>query len=177
MVTAYLLLATGYLLLRSMSDLWLRANQPADSEARQGLHPECDASWFASSFCSGRSLHNVKSTDPIWPYIASVKVDELIAILASHDVVRDRFFEVGVRSCADGVDHLVIQGADSIADVQLLRSFLLDCLSYALTSSSWSARRKEQETARARRRSSTDQLIAHPVDRVSRGRRRASSST
>ena len=56
----------------------------------------------------------------------------------------------------DGVDHLVIDGADGIGDVQQLRSFLSDCLSHALTTTSWSERRKAQDKARAQRRLTTE---------------------
>lgn len=138
--------------LQSMNTLWTCANEPAGSDARQGLPDECDVSWFAETFCGGRSLNAVDAKATIWPYTTSVPMDETLAILASHPKTLEKFFEVSVQSGRHGIEHIVINGFDGIRDMQQLRSFTLDLFSHVLTSSSWCTKRRAKEDARAQRR-------------------------
>ena len=86
----------------------------------------------------------------------------MLAILASHPKTLEKFFEVSVFCGKDGVDHLVIDGSDGICDVQQLRLFLVDCLSYALTSTVWCTQRKAEEEAKAKRRLQTETGLLVP---------------
>ena len=148
--------------IKSMSSLWFRACQPADSELRMGLLPQYDRAWFSSSFCGGRTLSHLEADSPIWSHVSEVRIAETLAVLASHPSTLEKFFEVSVCRGQLDVDHLVIHGSDSIFDVQQLRSVLLDCLSYALSSTTWCRRRKDQEKARAARRLNVEQnLLNH----------------
>ena len=71
----------------------------------------------------------------------------------------EKFFEVAVHEGDNNVEHVIIEGPGSICDVQQLRSFFSDCLSFALTSTSWYVRRKAQDEARARRRLKTETTV------------------
>ena len=101
----------------SMSSLWFRTNQPANSEARQELHVKCDRGWFSHSFCGKADLSNLDATSNIWPYITEVRVDESLVILASHTSALESFFEVSVVE-GSLASHLLINGPEGIIHVQ-----------------------------------------------------------
>jgi len=122
--------------IKSTTDVWRRCNLPEGHEARLGLPGRCNRAWFAKLVCGGADLSSIAADAPIWPYVTTVAIYDPLCLLATISDTLERFFDVEIKNVR-GVEHMVvgIESRDSVRDVPVLRSFLMDAFRYALSAS------------------------------------------
>jgi len=142
--------------------LFKRACLPPSDPGRLGLPERCGIEWFSQTFCTGTDLSSVSSGRSVWPYVTSLVMYDALALLAAHPKTLDAFFEVALKEVND-VTHCVVGLNDEhpgIRDTNLLRTFLMDGLRYALSVS--------QREARTAQNSPADCSIITPEVKLSR---------
>jgi len=120
----------------AIASLWGRARLPAGDKGRLGLPARCDRAWFSQTFCGGTSLE-FDDDRSIWPYVSTLNMYDVLALLAAHPATLEAFYEVEVRT-VKGVDHVIIGPSNEqpgVPDPHKLRSFVMNALRYALAES------------------------------------------
>lgn len=119
----------------SLQKLWEAACSEPGSDIRGTLPDDRNRAWFCKVFCHGNDP-GIEDGADIWPHIGDFNLYDPINLLAAIPSIRERFF-TPTTFMVDETEHRVLGISTEntgVKDSREIRQFLIEILTYALTS-------------------------------------------